>query len=225
LTLKAYAVFCDFDGTIARRDVGYHMYHHFTGGRNDELVPDWKSGRLSTRECMAIESSMVRATPEQFYAYLDTHTLDHTFVPFVEACREHRYPVTILSDGLDIYVRYLLQKHDVPELPLISNRGHLEDGGLRVEFPYPDPGKTGGGVCKGDRIAEFRAQDKLGRAIIFVGDGMSDVGALPQVDILFAKKDLQQYCERQNIPYNGFDTFDDVSRELTRRSIFAGKTG
>ena len=225
MTDKAYAVFCDFDGTIARRDVGYHMYHHFTGGRNDELVPDWKSGKLTTRECMAIESSMVRTTPDEFYQYLDTHELDETFLPFVESCRQNDIPITILSDGLDIYVTYLLKKHRVPALPLISNRGHLEKGGLRVEFPYPDPNHTGGGVCKGDRIAEFRAQDKLDREVIFVGDGMSDIGAIPQVDLLFAKKDLRQYCERQNIPYNGFNTFDDVSRELTRRSIFAGTTG
>lgn len=215
-----YAVFCDFDGTIARRDVGYHMYHHFTGGRNDELVPDWKSGRLSTRECMAIESSMVRATPEEFYAYLDSHELDRSFAPFAKRCQAEDMPLTILSDGLDLYITYLLRKYAIVDLPLICNRGYLESGRLRVEFPYPDPNKTGGGVCKGDRIAEFRATGNADRMVIFVGDGLSDVGALPEVDILFAKKDLRQYCDRQNIPYNGFDTFDDVTRELTRRAVF-----
>jgi 2,3-diketo-5-methylthio-1-phosphopentane phosphatase len=217
-----FAVFCDFDGTIASRDVGYHMYHHFTGGRNDELVPDWKSGVLSTRECMTIESSMVRATPDEFYAYLDSHELDRSFAWFAQRCRAADIPLMILSDGLDIYITYLLNKHGIPELPLISNRGYLADGRLRVEFPFPDPHSTGGGVCKGDRIAEYRAAGNVDRTVIFVGDGLSDVGAIPEVDILFAKKDLRQYCEQQNIPYNGFDTFEDVSRELTRRLIFAG---
>lgn len=222
MSSRTYAMFCDFDGTIATRDVGYQMYHHFTGGRNDELLPDWKSGALSTRECMVLESAMVRATPEAFYAYLDSHTLDPTFAPFVARCQAAMIPVVVISDGLDLYVTYLLRKYRIPELPLICNRGHLENGGLRVEFPYPDPHRTGGGVCKGDRIAEYRAAGNVDRTVIFVGDGLSDIGAIPQVDILFAKKDLQQYCERQNIPYNGFDSFDDVSRELTRRLVLAG---
>ena len=220
-----FVIFCDFDGTIATRDVGYHMYHHFTGGRNDELLPDWKSGALSTRECMAIESSMVSTTPEAFYQYLDRHTLDPTFASFVARCRTAEIPLILISDGLDLYITYLLRRHRIPELPLICNRGHLEKDGLRVEFPYPDPGHTGGGVCKGDRIAEYRASDNIDRTVIFIGDGLSDVGAIPETDILFAKKDLRHYCERQNIPYNRFDTFDDVAHELTRRSIFAGQAG
>lgn len=213
-----FAVFCDFDGTIARRDVGYHMYHHFSKGENDKLLPDWKSGRLSTRQCMEIESKMVRATPEEFYAHIDTYEIDPGFADFVDRCRKADLPVTVISDGLDLYIRHLFTRYALPDLPIISNRGELIDGGLKVTFPWPDPDNTGGGVCKGDRIREFRQKhDSID--IVFVGDGLSDIGALPETDLLFAKKDLGRYCDRRNIPYNAFNTFADVTRALVARGI------
>ena len=213
-----FAIFCDFDGTIARRDVGYHMYHHFSNGENEKLIPEWKSGALSTRECMTIESGMVHTTPQEFYAYIDTHELDPTFAPFAARCREQELPLTVISDGLDLYIIRLFQKFEIPPLPLIANRGELIDGGLKVTFPYPDPHNTGGGVCKGDRIREFRQKhDPI--TVIFVGDGLSDIGAIDQTDLLFAKKDLARYCDRQNIPYNAFNSFAEVARELVARGV------
>ena len=215
----SYAVFCDFDGTVARRDVGYHMYHHFSGGRNDDLLPDWKSGRMSTRDCLLAESKMVTMTPDEFYAFLDDFELDAGFPDFLDACRENDLPLTVISDGLDLYINYLLKKYDIPPVPIISNRAQLVNNSLQIEFPYPDPNETGGGVCKGERIAEYREKVDGDVTVIFAGDGLSDVSALDQVDWLFAKKDLKQYCDRHEIEYTPFDTFHDVTAELKRRKI------
>lgn len=216
---NAYAVFCDFDGTVASRDVGYHMYHHFSGGKNDELLPDWKSGRMSTRDCLLAESKMVSMTPDEFYTFLDDFELDAGFPGFLRACRENDLPLTVISDGLDLYINHLFAKYDIPPVPIISNRGKLENNGLTIEFPYPDPNQTGGGVCKGDRIAEYRDNADEDITVIFAGDGLSDVSALGQVDWLFAKKDLKQYCDEHEIAYTPFDTFHDVTAELQARKI------
>ena len=199
-------IFCDFDGTLARRDVGYHMYHRFTDGRCDELIPGWKSGALSTRECLRRESAMFRGTPDEVFAFLDTFELNSV-------------PLHIISDGLDLYIDHLLVKHGVTDIPVICNHGRLEEGGLVVEFPHPDPCNTGGGVCKGDRIREYRRGQKGPITVIFIGDGLSDIDAIGECDLLFAKKDLARYCDRRNIPYTCFDTFFDVTRELTARSL------
>ncbi|MBD3404369.1 HAD-IB family phosphatase [candidate division GN15 bacterium] len=220
MTDTHYAIFCDFDGTLARRDVGYHLYHKFTNGQCDELIPDWKAGRLSTRDCLIKESAMFRGEPDEVFAFLDQFEMNPGFADFARRAERQDIPLTVISDGLDLYVHYLLDKLGVAHLPVITNHGRLVDGGLVIEFPYPDPGETGGGVCKGDRIADFR-QKNGPMTVIFIGDGLSDIGALGEVDILFAKKDLQRYCDRKNIPYTAFDTFHDVTRELVTRSVFS----
>jgi 2-hydroxy-3-keto-5-methylthiopentenyl-1-phosphate phosphatase len=75
-------VFCDFDGTISRRDVGYSLFHHFSKGQNELLLPDWKSGKMSSRECLTREAAMVHASSDEIFAFLEQFEIDPGFVQF-----------------------------------------------------------------------------------------------------------------------------------------------
>ena len=81
-------VFCDFDGTVAKKDVGYCLFHHFSDGRNDELIPDWKAGLISSRDILTREAAMVRASGDEIYAFLDQFDLDPGFAAFAVHCSE-----------------------------------------------------------------------------------------------------------------------------------------
>lgn len=52
--------------------------------------------------------------------------------------------------------------------------------------------------------------------IIFVGDGVSDLPAAREADVLFAKRGLrlEQFCVENNISYIPFDTFADIKKEV-----------
>lgn len=52
--------------------------------------------------------------------------------------------------------------------------------------------------------------------IIFIGDGVSDLTAAREADILFARKGLklEEYCNNNQIPYIPFETFADVKKEV-----------
>ena len=217
-------IFCDFDGTIAQRDIGYHIFHHFSGGRNDALLPDWKAGRLSTRDCLRLEAEMVHASPTEFYRFLDDFTIDPTFPRFKELCRRNNTPLIVISEGLDCYIRYVLDRHGLGYLPLISNIGHLENNGLRVEFPHANATCRQCGSCKGERMAEYRTKAADNCQVIFVGDGYSDACAAKYADILLAKKDLVLYCDQHLIAYNSYIDFDDVTATLIAQGFLDDNT-
>lgn len=207
------AVFCDFDGTISRRDVGYNMFHHFSGGKNDELLPAWIEGTLSTRDCLRKEAEMVHADPETILTFLDSFDIDETFVPFEARCRAAGVPVIVMSEGLDLYIKRILGRYGLGHLPLMCNSGFMEKGTIRIEFPHENHVCKTCGNCKGERIAEYRAAHP-GCRTVFVGDGYSDACAAREADWLFAKKDLRTYCEKHNIEFNSYRTFEDVAGEL-----------
>ena len=209
-------IFCDFDGTISRRDVGYSLFHHFSGGRNDALLPDWKSGRITSREVLTLEAAMVTATPSEIMAFLEQFEIDPGFVPFVELCRKNRIEPVLLSDGLDFYIRFILERYQLNGLRVISNIDHLHASGLSIEFPRTNTACRRCGNCKGEIIDEHRALADEPCHTVFIGDGYSDTCAARSADLLFAKKDLAQYCRDQNIAYTAFDTFFDVASHLTR---------
>lgn len=211
------AVFCDFDGTITRRDVGYSIFHHFSGGKNDELLPDWKAGRMTTRTCLTLEAAMVKAPAEEIYRFIDQFEIDEGFPGFVSLCENNSVPVLVASDGLDFYIKYILGKYNLGHLELKTNVGRPENGGLTVEFPHDNVSCPSCGVCKGERIQQYRDGMQEAGRVLFVGDGYSDACAAREADVIFAKKDLEQYCLTNNIAYLKYDTFFDVSRDLIKQ--------
>lgn len=216
------AVFCDFDGTISRKDVGYNMFRHFSGGRNDDIVPLWASGQMTTRECLRREAAMVRTTVEEMNRFLDQFWLNYGFREFVDKCRGENIDLTIMSDGLDFYIRYILNRNGLGDLPLMTNIGRLNgDGTMEVEFPYTNHECARCGSCKGERIKEYRARMRKPVTVAFIGDGYSDVCALPEADLVLAKKDLEDYCRQHNIEYAPYDDFHDVIRYLQGRGYFS----
>jgi 2-hydroxy-3-keto-5-methylthiopentenyl-1-phosphate phosphatase len=212
-------VFCDFDGTISKRDVGYSLFHHFSGGENEKLLPDWKAGRMSSRECLTREAEMVTAPSEEILAYLDQFEIDPGFSTFVELCRKNDFPLTIVSDGLDFYIDRILARNGLSHLSLICNKGHLNSHGIEIEFPRTNRACARCGSCKGEIIEEYCSQDSQECRTIFIGDGYSDTCATRAASLLFAKKDLERYCLAHNIAYNRYDNFFDVARTLVDRGF------
>lgn len=207
------AVFCDFDGTVARNDVGYSLFTHFSGGRNKAMIPDWKAKKITTRECLTREADMVKASASEILEFIDQFELDSGFAEFVDTCGKHDVPLVIMSEGLDIYIEPILARHGLKELPIICNRGELADNKIKVRFPFTNRNCTWCGSCKGERMAEYRVLAGDTR-LVFVGDGYSDACAATEADILLAKKDLVEYCQAEDIPYNAFDSFADVTTQL-----------
>lgn len=212
-------IFCDFDGTIARADVGYQLFRHFSGGRNEELIPDWKAGKISSREILEREADMVNAPAGEILTFIDQFSLDPTFTPFARRCQRAGVPLFVVSEGMDVYIKRLLQREGLDDIPVICNIGRLEQDRIFIDFPHVNRHCTRCGSCKGERIEEYRAQAADGAVVAFIGDGYSDACAAREADILFAKKDLEHYCQSENIPYNWYDTFDDVTNWLVSHSM------
>lgn len=212
----------DFDGTISMRDVGYSFFHHFSGGKNDELLPAWKSGEMSTRECLLREAALVKTSKEQAFKFLEDFKLDRAFPGFVKSCREQKISLTIISDGLDFYIKFLLDKYDLAGIKAISNKAIFENGGVSIEFPYDNRKCQSCGSCKEERLEDLKKQHPGKFDIVFVGDGYSDVCAAKAADILFAKKDLKIYCNDNSIEYLDYNDFNDVKSKLVDLGYMKG---
>lgn len=52
----------------------------------------------------------------------------------------------------------------------------------------------------------------------FIGDGISDLAAAGQSDVLFARRGLalEEYCIAKGIEYHPYDSFADIQRELIK---------
>jgi 2-hydroxy-3-keto-5-methylthiopentenyl-1-phosphate phosphatase len=216
------AVLCDFDGTVAERDIGHKFFEAFISDRRLwlETLEQWKMGLISSRECLESEVSWVEAGKQDIDRFVEAERLDPYFRDFVDFCVKRKYDVLILSDGLDYYIDALLMKSGVGFIPFKAN--HLRFDGERIvgiDFPHFDMMEcTMCGNCKRYHLEERRRE---GFFTVYVGNGYSDRCAAGHADLVLAKGDLLDHCTKERVACIPFDNFRDVERELTERFVIS----
>jgi len=214
--LSTIRVYCDFDGTVARKDVGKELFSHFAGSGADTIARQYLDDAITARECLLAEANLVaNCSPAQLGAFVDQFAVDEYFSRFKDFCFDHDIPLVILSDGLDFYVERILNRSGLGDCTFFAN--HLEfidsDGvtKLKIVFPYTDSECQFCGNCKRNHMLTQSGDDDI---IVYVGDGISDRCPVGYADIVFAKKELLRYCQRQNITYFEYANFRDVQQRL-----------
>lgn len=208
-------IFCDFDGTTAKNDVGNLLFRTYTDGKCLEIVKSWKEGLISSKECLIEECRLVKITRGEFERFANTQALDPFFKEFVSFCQNKGIEVEILSDGLDFYIDRILKNHRLDsQVKYRSNHlVFIDKNQIKPEFPYFEKGCGRCGNCKGYHVKEARNK---GNKVIYVGDGLSDRCGANEADIVFAKRDLLKYCQENPIPHFEFKDFGEVLYKLKK---------
>jgi 2,3-diketo-5-methylthio-1-phosphopentane phosphatase len=212
------ALLCDFDGTIARRDVGHCFFEKYVSdrGRWEKLLEDWKIGLISSMECLSSEIEMIDAGMDELNGFIENEELDPYFGDFIDFCNNRRYEVQILSDGLDYYIDRLLMREGLGYLDFRAN--HLVFEGNRITgVDFPHFNTLDCSMCGNCKKAHLEKMRKKGYFIIYIGNGYSDRCPSEHADLVFAKDDLRSHCMHEEHEFVDFRNFRDVEREVSAR--------
>ncbi|HGE70895.1 TPA: hypothetical protein ENX78_08680 [Candidatus Poribacteria bacterium] len=205
------ALLCDFDGTIAKGDVGFRIYTHFGDERWEEINKRWRRGEISSKECLIGEYSFIDASEEEVRKFVSEMEIDTGFIDLLEACRKNDIPIAIVSDGFDFYIKALLEKYGISDVDIYCNNLVFNGRKVQLSFPYYDQGCGKCGNCKVLHVINLKNE---GRTVIYIGDGLSDKFASRFADVIFAKDELMEYLESNGIEFNKFSCLDDVHKWL-----------
>ena len=200
------AILCDFDGTITRACLCDFLYEEFAscGLKYSE---QWAEGKIGTKEEIESSFQFIHASRGEMEEALAAIEVVPGFREFYDFCRERGLPLTIVSDGLEWAIRYVLGRVGVTDIAVMSNRILFEPQGFRFEFPYYNPSAPQTGVCKKDIVDAFKHK---GERIIMIGDGRTDFEASRLADFVFARDALWDYCREHQIPSRQYDDFFDI---------------
>jgi 2-hydroxy-3-keto-5-methylthiopentenyl-1-phosphate phosphatase len=196
-------VFVDFDGTISLEDTTDVILERFADPEWRDIEAEWLAGIIGSRECLARQIDLVRATPEELDAIVEEVPLDPHFHELVALCRQHGAPLTVISDGLDRIVTKMLARAGL-DVPILANRLEwLGEKRWRLGFPHEAPDcRSQAGHCKCRALG--READKVR---ILIGDGRSDFCAAETADLVVAKGALAEHCQATGLAYIVFGNF------------------
>ncbi len=214
-------IFCDFDGTVTKKDVWVDALGRFIKDKHafEIVCKDFETGSISSRECIRRELALIEDFSfEVFDSFIEQQEIDDYFIEFTEYCRENNFEIRLLSEGLDYYIEYVLKKFNI-QLPYYSNKLILnEENGrlsLTCDFPYSDEHCVSCGVSK--RNILMANTDELNKEIsVFIGDGVSDFCVSSYADVVFAKHKLASYCWKNNITYYEYKDFRDIKNKFIK---------
>ncbi len=209
-------ILCDFDGTISQNDMGYLLLNQFCSGDWESIDRDYGEGKIGSKEAYTRISKILKGNQESVIDFVREHSsIDPHFKSFYRYCLENEVEVKIVSDGLDFYIRTILDVHHLSEIPFYSNTTRVRTGGRTdIIFPYASEACGLCGTCKKEIIRIHRNQYEK---IFFVGDGLSDRCAAGESDFVFAKSFLYSFCIDQDITCHFFENFSDILKDLKKR--------
>jgi 2,3-diketo-5-methylthio-1-phosphopentane phosphatase len=207
------SVLVDFDGTACTHDVAEHLMDRFGEPSWRTWDERWLRGEVDTRAAIRAQVAPFAGLRDELIAYAVSHCpLDPTFPGFVRWCGEQELQVTIVSDGLGLYIEPILAAAGVSDLDVITN----DWASGTMAFPNGHPECDWCGTCK--MLAVQRAPGP----VAFIGEGHSDRYGALYADIVFAKDVLVELCKADGIAYRPYENFDDVREALTNMHELPG---
>lgn len=199
-----YAIITDFDGTLTQIDVAHLLVAHFRADgvscepvhKHDDAAKAWMRRYMGS----------IKASKEEFEAFVLSAARPRAgMMDMLHTAFERNVPVEIVSGGLDIYINPFLAAHGISGLPVYSANAQFTPEGIKVDYPLLENFLLAD--FKAARVKHYKAQ---GYTTIFCGDGMTDLTAAKEADILFARDLLLDECVRQKIPAQELISFNDV---------------
>ncbi len=209
-------ILCDFDGTISIRDMGYDLLNRFSSRDWEAIDRDFCEGKIGSKEAYSRIAKILKGNEKDLLGFIQKHSnIDPYFTSFYQYCRERDIDVKIVSDGLDFYIKTVLEIHYLSEIPFYANHTHFHKGdGMEVSFPYFNEECGLCGTCKKRFVQIHR---KAYDSILFIGNGISDRCAAREADFVFAKDSLYTYCIDQDITCHFFANFHEILGDLKKR--------
>jgi len=191
-----FVILCDFDGTIAEIDTAVIVFNKFINGNWRIFNEQLDRGEITLEQCMREQFSMIKAPKS---VILDELDLDVVFRPgfevLVNFCTENQIPFEIVSAGLDFVINHLLEIRGLDG----KTKVHAAKTRFTVEGIMMDPLELHDRNSidfKEDLVKHYKYK---GYSVLYIGDGMSDKGAVISADYVFVitGSRLAKFCQKE----------------------------
>ncbi|KAJ5097185.1 Pdp3-interacting factor 1 [Penicillium angulare] len=220
----------DFDGTICMQDTGHVLVdaHGCGAEARAKYEEEIKAGTRAFRDISdEMWGSLTIPFEDGFVVMEKSLEMDSGFKDFHQYCVANGFPFNVISAGLKPVLRRVLDNFlgeaESSSIDIVANDATFKADGTWKPIWRHD---VDAGHDKALSVNEARSQaqseclpDEM-PLIVFIGDGISDLAAAGEADVLFARRGLrlEQHCIEKGIKYTPFDSFSDIKKDIEKIS-------
>jgi 2-hydroxy-3-keto-5-methylthiopentenyl-1-phosphate phosphatase len=201
----------DFDGTITEEDVSFVLLDTFAKGDWRKLFQQYRENKISVGDFNTKAFAMVKAGSEELLQVArDKVRLRDGLHNLVAYCQERGFRLVIVSNGLDFYIKSILENVGLGNIEVHAAQTKFNPGRLEVQYIGPE----GNPLNSGFKEAYTKLFLKQGYQVAYVGNGPSDIFPASLAQHVFARDGLLESCREKKLKCKPFDNLNDVVRGL-----------
>jgi 2-hydroxy-3-keto-5-methylthiopentenyl-1-phosphate phosphatase len=214
----SYFIGCDFDGTVTVHDTLHLLVRHYAPEVWKPIERRLRAGEITLMQAIEEEFRHICVTREEAVALvLREAGVRAGFPEFVRWTEDNGHELVLFSSGFRVLIEPLLASVGLERLRVEAGDAEFSERGTVLSFP-PAVADCSAmcGLCKRDAVAAHGPF--LGRPVVHIGDGYSDLCAARSADIVFARADLARFLTREGVAYHPFEDFFEIIRALEARA-------
>ena len=202
---------CDFDGTVTKEDISFLILDAFADGDWRQLLTQYREKRISVGFFNTRAFTMVKEDKETLNQFArERFELRAGFRRLIEYCREKEFRFVIVSNGLDFYIRMILDTIGLDDVEMYAAQTCFGTNGVEARYLGP----KGNELQDDFKKAYVRHFLKEGYRMVYVGNGDSDIPSARLAHHVFATGQLLEYYKAKSLDCTPFTEFNDVVNGL-----------
>ena len=200
---------CDFDGTVTEDDISFMLLDTFAKGDWRAINKQYSDGIITVGEFNERAFGLVRAGKKVMLNYLnDKVKIRPGFQKFVEICQEKGIRLVIVSNGLDFYIKKVLEDMGLLNLEYHAAETRFHANVLKVRYIGPDNSVVDSGY-KEKYLNHFLSE---GYYVVYIGNGTSDLLPARGAHQIFATESLLEHCQSSGVTCIPFNSFLEINQ-------------
>ncbi len=197
-------LFIDFDGTITSQETLEGVMHRTIDPKlYKEKRQEMLSGKITLSEALHLGFATIPSQKiHTIMDYVRDVPIRDGFLGLLELMKEKNIPVVIISGGLKPYVEEKLKPYKNLLLDIHSVDLDYSGEYMRLVSDYEEDGEI---MQKTLVMAKYNYD-----YAICIGDSFTDFNMSKASDLVFARDILAKFLEKQGIPYEPWEDFNDI---------------
>lgn len=203
----------DFDGTLTEEDVSFALLDAFAEGDWRKLYQQYRQSKMTVGVFNAKAFAMVKASRDELLRVArEGVKLREGLRNLVNYCQERGFRFLVVSNGLDFYVKEILEDVGLGNIEVYAARTEFSPDGLNVQYIGPE----GRVLKKGFKEAYTKLFLKQGYQVACIGNGPSDFSPAELAQHVFARDALMDICKEKKLKCQPYEDLNDVVRGLEK---------
>lgn len=172
-----------------------------------------EKGEVTFEESLEREFALLKVPEKTMLDALEPATrFRPNFDKLIEYCKEQRFPLVVVSGGLEFSIKHFLEEKGwLNKVEIYAPKSTCTDNGITLYFPRRF--KSTSTNFKDDLVTYHRNQ---GEKVVYIGNGLGDYPAARAADLAFAIKGsrLAEMCKRGGVACKEITDFQEVVESL-----------